>query len=141
MDLAHGGHLTHGMKLNFSGKYFHIVGYGVRQSDERIDIDQVAKLAREHKPKPPTVAKPVLKIAGNGSVFEEGVAPPPRMRIDPRVWQPLPSVTPVTFMDRARGQCAWPLEGLMCCGDTVVAEGKPYCATHTAWAKPKPQAA
>ena len=45
MDLAHGGHLTHGMKLNFSGKYFHIVGYGVRQSDERIDFDQIAKLA------------------------------------------------------------------------------------------------
>src|SRR5580692_2884945 len=51
MDLAHGGHLTHGMKLNFSGKYFHIVSYGVRPSDERIDFDQVAKLAREHKPK------------------------------------------------------------------------------------------
>ncbi len=51
MDLAHGGHLTHGMKLNFSGRYFKIVGYGVRQSDERIDIDQIAKLAREHKPK------------------------------------------------------------------------------------------
>ena len=51
MDLAHGGHLTHGMHLNFSGKWYKIVGYGVRPSDERIDIDQVAKLAREHKPK------------------------------------------------------------------------------------------
>src|SRR5437016_11280025 len=51
MDLAHGGHLTHGMSLNFSGKWYKIVGYGVRQSDERIDFDQVAKLAREHKPK------------------------------------------------------------------------------------------
>jgi len=51
MDLAHGGHLTHGMKLNFSGKYFQVASYGVRQSDERIDFDQVAKLAREHKPK------------------------------------------------------------------------------------------
>src|SRR6266540_3115329 len=51
MDLAHGGHLTHGMHLNFSGKWYKIVGYGVRQSDERIDFDQVAKLAREHKPK------------------------------------------------------------------------------------------
>src|SRR5581483_4878058 len=47
MDLAHGGHLTHGMHLNFSGKWYKIVGYGVRQSDERIDFDQVAKLARE----------------------------------------------------------------------------------------------
>jgi glycine hydroxymethyltransferase len=51
MDLAHGGHLTHGMHLNFSGKWYKIVGYGVRQADERIDFDQVAKLAREHQPK------------------------------------------------------------------------------------------
>ena len=51
MDLAHGGHLTHGMKLNFSGKLYKVVGYGVRQDNERIDFDQVAKLAKEHKPK------------------------------------------------------------------------------------------
>lgn len=51
MDLAHGGHLTHGMKLNFSGKYFKAVGYGVTPDTHRIDFDQVAKLAREHKPK------------------------------------------------------------------------------------------
>ena len=51
MDLAHGGHLTHGMKLNFSGKYFHAIGYGVTQDSNRIDYDQVAKLAREHRPK------------------------------------------------------------------------------------------
>ncbi len=51
MDLAHGGHLTHGMKLNFSGKYFKIVHYGVTQSEERIDFDQVAELARTHHPK------------------------------------------------------------------------------------------
>jgi glycine hydroxymethyltransferase len=51
MDLAHGGHLTHGMHLNFSGKWHKIAGYGVRQTDERVDFEQVAKLAREHKPK------------------------------------------------------------------------------------------
>jgi glycine hydroxymethyltransferase len=51
MDLAHGGHLTHGMRLNFSGKYFKIAGYGVRRDNEQIDFDQVAALAREHKPK------------------------------------------------------------------------------------------
>src|SRR5262245_38622825 len=51
MDLAHGGHLTHGMHLNFSGKWYKVVGYGVRKEDERIDFDQVAALAREHKPK------------------------------------------------------------------------------------------
>jgi glycine hydroxymethyltransferase len=51
MDLAHGGHLTHGMRLNISGKLYTIVGYGVRKDTERIDFDQVAKLASEHKPK------------------------------------------------------------------------------------------
>lgn len=51
MDLAHGGHLTHGMHLNFSGKLYNAVHYGVRESDHRIDFDQVAALAREHKPK------------------------------------------------------------------------------------------
>jgi len=51
MDLAHGGHLTHGMHLNFSGKWYTIVSYGVKADDERIDFDQVARLAREHKPK------------------------------------------------------------------------------------------
>jgi glycine hydroxymethyltransferase len=51
MDLAHGGHLTHGHKLNFSGKLYNVVGYGVKQSDERIDYDQLARLAEEHKPK------------------------------------------------------------------------------------------
>ena len=51
MNLAHGGHLTHGHPLNFSGKYFTIVPYGVRQSDERIDYDELARLARERTPK------------------------------------------------------------------------------------------
>jgi len=51
LDLAHGGHLTHGMKLNFSGKYFHVVSYGVTQDSHRIDYDQLARQAREHKPK------------------------------------------------------------------------------------------
>jgi glycine hydroxymethyltransferase len=51
MNLAHGGHLTHGHPLNFSGKYFHIVPYGVRQTDERIDYDEIDRLAREHKPR------------------------------------------------------------------------------------------
>ncbi|MBL8809818.1 MAG: serine hydroxymethyltransferase [Planctomycetaceae bacterium] len=51
MDLAHGGHLTHGMHLNFSGKLYRILHYGVRKDDHRIDFDQVASLARENKPK------------------------------------------------------------------------------------------
>jgi glycine hydroxymethyltransferase len=51
MNLAHGGHLTHGHPLNFSGKYFTVVPYGVRKDDERLDYDELARLAREHKPK------------------------------------------------------------------------------------------
>jgi glycine hydroxymethyltransferase len=51
MDLSHGGHLTHGHHLNFSGKTYHIVPYHVRREDERIDYDEVARLAEEHRPK------------------------------------------------------------------------------------------
>ncbi len=51
LDLAHGGHLTHGMKLNVSGRLYHFVHYGVTRDTHRIDFDQVAQLAREHQPK------------------------------------------------------------------------------------------
>ena len=51
LDLAHGGHLTHGMRLNLSGKLYNFFHYGVRPDDHRIDFDQVAQLAREHRPK------------------------------------------------------------------------------------------
>src|SRR5207244_1930252 len=51
LDLAHGGHLTHGMRLNFSGKYFKVVSYHVRKDDHRIDFGHLAAQAREHKPK------------------------------------------------------------------------------------------
>jgi len=51
MNLAHGGHLTHGSKVNFSGKWFSIVPYGVRQDTDLIDYDEVRALARQHKPK------------------------------------------------------------------------------------------
>ncbi|MCS7166120.1 MAG: serine hydroxymethyltransferase [Gemmatales bacterium] len=51
MDLAHGGHLTHGMRLNFSGKLYRVVSYTVDLKTERIDFDQVARLAREHRPR------------------------------------------------------------------------------------------
>ncbi|MGE4181338.1 MAG: ribose 5-phosphate isomerase B, partial [Limisphaerales bacterium] len=55
MDLSHGGHLTHGNRANFSGKFFEIVHYGVRQEDERIDYDRLAAMAREHRPRMITV--------------------------------------------------------------------------------------
>ncbi len=55
MDLSHGGHLTHGNKANFSGKFFEIVHYGVSKETERIDYDQIAAMAREHKPKMITI--------------------------------------------------------------------------------------
>jgi glycine hydroxymethyltransferase len=51
MNLAHGGHLTHGHPLNFSGRFYTIVPYGVRQDDERIDYDAFERLAHEHRPK------------------------------------------------------------------------------------------
>jgi tRNA threonylcarbamoyl adenosine modification protein (Sua5/YciO/YrdC/YwlC family) len=51
MSLPHGGHLTHGMRLNFSGKWFDIVSYGVREDTETIDMDEVRRLALEHRPK------------------------------------------------------------------------------------------
>jgi glycine hydroxymethyltransferase len=55
MDLSHGGHLTHGNKANFSGKFFEIVHYGVNKETERIDYEQIATMAREHKPKMITI--------------------------------------------------------------------------------------
>jgi glycine hydroxymethyltransferase len=60
MNLSHGGHLTHGHHLNFSGKTYRVVPYGVRREDEVIDYDELARLAEEHKPK--------LMIAG-GSAY------------------------------------------------------------------------
>jgi glycine hydroxymethyltransferase len=51
MSLPHGGHLTHGSKVNFSGKWFNVIPYGVRQDNELIDYDQLRDLAIEHKPK------------------------------------------------------------------------------------------
>lgn len=51
MNLAHGGHLTHGHPMNFSGKYFTIIPYGVSPKDERIDYEELERLAVEHKPK------------------------------------------------------------------------------------------
>jgi glycine hydroxymethyltransferase len=51
MNLAQGGHLTHGSPVNFSGQLYNVVSYGVRESDHRIDFDHVASQAREHKPK------------------------------------------------------------------------------------------
>ncbi|HET9316692.1 MAG TPA: serine hydroxymethyltransferase [Vicinamibacteria bacterium] len=51
MNLSHGGHLTHGHPLNFSGRFYNVVAYGVRKEDERIDYEAMEALAREHKPK------------------------------------------------------------------------------------------
>ena len=61
LDLAAGGHLTHGSPVNMSGKWFNAVPYGVREDDQLLDMDEVAGLAREHKPK--------LIIAGAHRLF------------------------------------------------------------------------
>jgi glycine/serine hydroxymethyltransferase len=75
MDLSHGGHLTHGHKANFSGKFFDIVHYGVAKDHERIDYDQLAQLAREHRPKMITVgasAYPrIIDFARMGDIARE----------------------------------------------------------------------
>ncbi len=63
-NLSHGGHLTAGSPVNFSGKFYSIVAYGVRRDTERIDLDQVRDLARQHRPK--------LIIAG-GSAFPRAI--------------------------------------------------------------------
>ncbi|HUT22741.1 MAG TPA: serine hydroxymethyltransferase [Sumerlaeia bacterium] len=51
MGLDHGGHLSHGLRVNFSGRFFHVVHYGVKKETETIDYDAVARLAREHRPR------------------------------------------------------------------------------------------
>src|SRR3954452_5932758 len=51
MKLDHGGHLTHGMKINFSGLLYDVVAYGVRAEDSFVDMDEVERLAKEHRPK------------------------------------------------------------------------------------------
>ncbi len=85
MNLAHGGHLTHGHPLNFSGKTYKIVPYGVRREDERIDYDELARLAGEHRPK--------LIIAG-GSAY-------PRTLDFPRFRQIADSVGALFLVDMA----------------------------------------
>jgi glycine hydroxymethyltransferase len=85
LNLAHGGHLTHGHALNFSGKTYHVVPYGVRREDERIDYDELERLAHEHKPK--------MIIAG-GSAY-------PRILDFPRFRQIADSVGAVFLVDMA----------------------------------------
>jgi len=64
MDLSHGGHLTHGCPVNFSGMLYHVVAYGVRESDQLIDYDVMEALAKEHKPK---------MIIGGASAYEREI--------------------------------------------------------------------
>ncbi len=64
MDLSHGGHLTHGSPVNFSGRLYKVVAYGVRESDERIDYDVMQEMALEHRPK---------MIIGGASAYEREI--------------------------------------------------------------------
>jgi len=64
MDLSHGGHLTHGSPVNFSGRLYNVVAYGVRESDELIDYDEMQAQAEEHKPK---------MIIGGASAYEREI--------------------------------------------------------------------
>jgi len=85
LNLAHGGHLTHGHPLNFSGKTFHVIAYNVRREDERIDYDEVERLAHEHKPK---------MIVAGGSAY-------PRILDFPRFRQIADSVGAIFLVDMA----------------------------------------
>jgi len=85
LNLSHGGHLTHGHQLNFSGKTYKVIPYGVRKEDERIDYDELARLAQEHKPK--------LIISG-GSAY-------PRILDFPRFRQIADSVGALLLVDMA----------------------------------------
>jgi glycine hydroxymethyltransferase len=85
LNLAHGGHLTHGHALNFSGKSYRVIPYNVRREDERIDYDEVERLAQEHKPK--------LIIVG-GSAY-------PRIFDFPRFRQIADSVGAIFLVDMA----------------------------------------
>ncbi len=85
LNLSHGGHLTHGHHLNFSGKMYKVIPYGVRKDDERIDYDELARLAAEHKPK---------LIIGGGSAY-------PRILDFPRFRQIADSVGALLLVDMA----------------------------------------
>jgi len=85
LNLSHGGHLTHGHHLNFSGKTYKVIPYGVRKEDERIDYDELARLAEEHKPR--------LIIAG-GSAY-------PRTLDFPRFRQIADSISALLLVDMA----------------------------------------
>jgi len=85
MNLSHGGHLTHGHHLNFSGKTYKVIPYGVRKDDERIDYAELARLAEEHKPK--------MIIAG-GSAY-------PRIIDFPRFREIADSVGAILLVDMA----------------------------------------
>src|SRR5438093_5264117 len=85
LNLAHGGHLTHGHQLNFSGKTYRVVPYGVRREDERIDYEELARLAEKERPK--------LIIAG-GSAY-------PRTLDFPRFRQVADSVGALLLVDMA----------------------------------------
>src|SRR5437868_10466849 len=85
LNLSHGGHLTHGHQLNFSGKTYKVIPYGARKEDELIDYDELARLAQEHKPK--------MIIAG-GSAY-------PRILDFPRFRQIADSVSAILLVDMA----------------------------------------
>jgi glycine hydroxymethyltransferase len=85
MNLSHGGHLTHGHPLNFSGRMYKFVAYGVRQDNEQIDYDEIEKLAAEHKPK---------MIVAGASAYS-------RVIDFPRIAQAAKSVGALLFVDMA----------------------------------------
>jgi glycine hydroxymethyltransferase len=101
MDLAAGGHLSHGAKANLTGKWFNIVHYGVRDDDGFLDYDAMAGLAREHRPR--------LIIAGGGSSSLPAFAPLPTKsaRCSWPTWPTSPASSPVAPTRRRSPMPMW----------------------------------
>ena len=124
MNLAHGGHLTHGHPLNFSGKLYTIVPYGVRKDDERIDYEELERLAHEHKPKMIMVgASAYPRVIDFERIGKVG--PRPRRRRSSPTWRTSPAWsrrrsirarcrTPTSSRPRRTRRCAGRAAGSCC---------------------------
>ena len=127
MRLDQGGHLTHGSPVNVSGRFYHFVSYGVTQSDERLDIDEMARLAEEHRPK--------LIVAG-ATAYPRIIEPEPLRKIADSVGALLlfdaAHIAGLPIPTPCRSRTLSPLRPIRPCGGPVEAAS---CAGR-AWPRP-----
>lgn len=112
----------------------HRLGLPKRGQDvARMNTARGARVARAVQKRQP---KPRLSLAGNGTVFEVGEAPPPRVQPREKAFNPLPGVPPVLFIEREGARCKWPIDSddgaFWCCGADTGDVTASYCATHAA---------